>query len=406
MGETADSRPAVRQGRSVCGRTLSALRYRAADVSCAALNTFDRYLLREWLKILGILLCATLGLLFMQALYDNFRDLLEMRASAGEVAYYFAVLMPSFFTLVLPIALLLSLLFVLGQLHRRNEFLALRSAGIGVVRMTRTIWLAGSLLCVVMAWLNSTVIPRSVESSRRLWETLQYRHQAKLGQTGSAGVSYDVAFDNQRERRVWFFNRYSDLQGRAYGVSVSELDSRRRERARLTAREASYDRTRKIWTFRDGREQTYDPQTGETLSSTPFTEIVREDFREDPQLMLVFDRRPIDLSFFELQRIMDYFAYEDNPKFARYAVRYYGLLADTFVPLIIIAIAIPFAMTGVRVSPAVGVSKSLGLFVLYVLLARLGTQLGSKEIIHPLLAAWLPNLGMAAIAAWFVRTMR
>ena len=281
------------------------------------MNTFDRYLLREWLKILGILLCATLGLLFMQALYDNFRDLLEMRASAGEVAYYFAVLMPSFFTLVLPIALLLSLLFVLGQLHRRNEFLALRSAGIGVVRMTRTIWLAGSLLCIVMAWLNSTVIPRSVEASRRLWETLQYRHQAKLGQTGSR-------------------------------------------------------------------------------------EIVRENFHDDPRLMLVFDRRPIDLSFFELQRIMDYFAYEDNPKFARYAVRYYGLLADTFVPLIIIAIAIPFAMTGVRVSPAVGVSKSLGLFVLYVLLARLGTQLGGKEIIHPLLAAWLPNLGMA----WFVRTMR
>jgi len=371
-----------------------------------ALNTFDRYLLREWLKILGLLLCATLGLLFMQALYDNFRDLLEMRASAREVAFYFAVLMPSFFTLVLPIALLLSLLFVLGQLHRRNEFLALRSAGVGVMRMTRVIWLAGALLCVAMAWLNSTIIPHSVESSRRLSESLQYRWQEKAGKGERAGMVYDVAFDNRRERRMWFFNRYNSVQQRGYGVSVSELDAQRRERSRITAAEAAYEADRAAWIFRGGRQQTYDPVTGATVSSTPFAELARPEYHEDPQLMMVFDRRPADLSFFELERIMNFFANEDSPKFARYAVRYYGLLADTFVPLIIIAIAVPFAMSGVRVSPAVGVSKSIGFFVAYVLLARLGGQLGSKEILPPLLAAWIPNLGMAGIAIWLVRSMR
>lgn len=385
---------------------LSALRRRAGDVSSRALNTFDRYLLREWLKIFGLLLCAMLGLLFMQGLYDNFRDLLEMRASAGEVAFYFAVLMPSFFTLVLQISLLLSLLFVLGQLHRRNEFLALRSAGVGVMRMTRTIWLAGALLCVVMAWLNSTLVPWSVEAADRLHDSLKYRWEANSGQGERSGLIYDVGFDNQRDRRIWFINRYSKGRHRAYGVSVSELDPQRRERSRITASAAIYDAAAQAWRFSDGRVQTYDPLTGVTVSSEPFKDLERRDFHEDPDLIGVFDRRPIDLSFFELQRIMDHFAYEDNPKFARYAVRYYGLLADTFVPLIIIALAVPFAMAGVRVNPAVGVSKSLGLFVLYMLLARLGTQLGSNEVVNPILAAWVPNLGMAALAVWLVRSMR
>ncbi|QYM80456.1 LptF/LptG family permease [Horticoccus luteus] len=370
------------------------------------MNTFDHYLLREWLKIFGLLLCAMLGLLFMQGLYDNFRDLLEMRASAGEVAFYFAVLMPSFFTLVLQIALLLSLLFVLGQLHRRNEFLALRSAGVGVMRMTRVIWLAGALLCAVMVWLNSTLVPWSVEASERLRDSLKYRWQEKSGQADRAGLIFDVGFDNQRDRRIWFINRYSNAQHRAYGVSVSELDPQRRERERIIAGDGSYNAERKAWTFHEGRVQSYEPLTGVTMSSVPFATLERADFHEDPQLISVFDRRPVDLSFFELQRIMDYFAYEDNPKFARYAVRYYGLLADTFVPLIIIAIAVPFAMSGIRVNPAVGVSKSLGLFVLYMLLSRLGTQLGSNEVIDPILAAWVPNLGMAALAVWLVRSMR
>ena len=41
------------------------------------LNLIDRYILREWLKIFTLVLGATLGLLLMQALYDDFRDLVE-----------------------------------------------------------------------------------------------------------------------------------------------------------------------------------------------------------------------------------------------------------------------------------------------------------------------------------------
>ena len=60
--------------------------------------------------------------------------------------------------------------------------------------------------------------------------------------------------------------------------------------------------------------------------------------------------------------------------------------------LIILAIAIPFAVSGVRVSPAVGVSKSIGLFLLYYLLSSFATMLGGNGYMDPFWAAWLPNL--------------
>ena len=44
------------------------------------MNTFDRHLLREWLQILAIVLAATCGLLLLQVLYDDFRDLKELGA--------------------------------------------------------------------------------------------------------------------------------------------------------------------------------------------------------------------------------------------------------------------------------------------------------------------------------------
>ena len=87
-------------------------------------------------------------------------------------------------------------------------------------------------------------------------------------------------------------------------------------------------------------------------------------------------------------------------------MRYFGLIADTLGPLIVIAIAIPFAVSGVRVNPAVGVSKSIGLFFLYYLLASFSASLATKQLVEPATAAWLPNVGMALVAAWFFARLR
>ena len=147
-------------------------------------------------------------------------------------------------------------------------------------------------------------------------------------------------------------------------------------------------------------------ETGENLASTPFEDRFEGKFSEDPELMLLVDRRPIDLSFHELSRLIDYFEAERNPKGVPYAVRYFSLIADTLGPLIVIAIAIPFAVAGVRVNPAVGVSKSIGLFFLYYVLANIAGSLATKQLLEPAVAAWLPNIGMTALAGWFFARMR
>jgi lipopolysaccharide export system permease protein len=369
-------------------------------------NTFDRHLLREWLKILGLVLAASLGLLLMQVMYDSFRDLRDLGAKPADMAGYFAVTVPSFFAIVLPFALLVSLLFALGQMHRQLEFTAMRAAGVGLFRLTRPIWAAGVLCCGLTWWLNSSIIPWSVEESRAVFEDLQFRKEAKSASADYIGVIYDVAFDNQRAGRVWFFDRFSQFTQRGYGVSVSELDARRRETRRLLAGEAWFDAARHAWVFRHGRELDFDVESGVPGSSRPFEEKVEPAFAEDPKLMMLVDHRPEDLSFFELRRVIDYYQSMGNTRGIAYAVRYFGLLADTLGPLIVIGIAVPFAMSGVRVNPAVGVSKSIGLFLLYYVLSTFAASLATKQLMTPEVAAWLPNLGMAGLAAWFFARMR
>jgi len=49
-------------------------------------NTFDRHLLREWLQILGLVLLATGGLLVVQVLFSDLRDLNQVGARPLELA--------------------------------------------------------------------------------------------------------------------------------------------------------------------------------------------------------------------------------------------------------------------------------------------------------------------------------
>ena len=62
----------------------------------APLNTFDRHLLREWLAILGLMLVLMCGLLLVQVMYDDFRDLREAGARGFDLWRYVLVAIPGF----------------------------------------------------------------------------------------------------------------------------------------------------------------------------------------------------------------------------------------------------------------------------------------------------------------------
>jgi lipopolysaccharide export system permease protein len=353
------------------------------------LNTFDRHLLREWLTILGLVLCAMLGLLLVQVLYDDFRSLRDVGARGVDLIMY----------------VLVSLMFVLGKLHRANELTALRAAGVGFLRMTAPVWIIGVMACGLSWWLNTRVVPWSVKESSELRDFLQFRKESGSLTPDLTGATYSVGFNNPQAGRMWFFNRYSQFTKRGYGVTVSLLDDQRREVTRIVATEAWLEPERG-WVFKQGRELSFRADTGEMQASAPFIEKEEPDFREDPKLMLLIDRKPNDLSLPQLRSLIDYFAASANPKGTRYAVRYFSLIADTIAPLIVIAIAIPFAVTGVRVNPAVGVSKSIGLFFIYYILATIASALATKQLIEPQIAAWIPNVGMTALAVWFFARLR
>ena len=76
------------------------------------------------------------------------------------------------------------------------------------------------------------------------------------------------------------------------------------------------------------------------------------------------------------------------------------------MPAIVALIAIPFAVSGMRVNPAVSVSKCLGLFLAYMLLQKAFYALGGGGSIDSAIAVWIPNVVFFLGGSWLFLRMK
>lgn len=366
----------------------------------------DRYVFKEWAVGFALTLGVIVGILILQSMYDTLPDLLDAEASLRQIVYYYSLELPTYLPAILPIAFLVSLLFSLGSLHRNNEIVAMRASGASLLRISRSLWLAGFVLSLFVLYLTASLVPRSVESARTFFENLEYAAEGDGLESHEQGLIYNLGFDNRKDGRLWFMNRFSERAWLGMGVNVHTRDAAGHELSRLSAREAYYDDTRGYWVFVDGRELVMNIETEDPLRIISFEKRIFEDFHEDPSLMLALHKKPKELSLFEIRRIIDAVSPEENPAVHAYLVRYFSLFAAPFSCFVLVGIAVPFAVSGVRASPMVGVSKCMGFFVLFYAFMSVASLLGERQIVSAPVAAWLPNMAMLLIAVVLFRKAR
>ena len=366
----------------------------------------DGYIFSEWLRWFALSLAATLGILVLEDIYNDLPELFKMGVQGQEVLRYYAVLLPSFLPTVLPISLLISVFLGLGNLHRHNEITALRSVGLSLWRISRILWLVGIFISVGLLYLNAQLVPSSIEKARTMRERFALSYQVSEGVKGDFGTIYNLTFYNHRERRLWFMNRFNEYESRGNGVTVSTLHQTGREEFRIVAREVYYEPEAKRWIFYEGRIIEFDAKSGQALRSLPFIQRPYVEFEEQPVLMSSLEKRPKDLSLFQLYHVLAYLQAGEDPRLPAYEVRYHSILANPFSIIIVIGLAIPFAVSGVRVNPMVGVAKTVGLFFAYYLVANVATLMGERGILDPISAGWFPNSIMVLTALWLNRRQK
>lgn len=352
------------------------------------MKLLNKYVLNEWISAFAATLIATCGILLMEAMYTELQDLVIYGASAHKIfSYYYRVIL-SVLPTTIPISLFISVLFSLGKLNNNNEIVAMRASGISVQQISAPIIAAGIVLSGICLILNTSISPKAFEKNRRFLTNIKLEYRSKVANTDSVFLASNYTFNNQQQNRLWFIGKFNLKTKECLNVNVYQNNNDNVEILRISANKAIFDPLQNTWTFINGKETQYDKNTKLPVFSKNFDQKIVNNFKETPDLISTFNKKFQDLSFKDLKAMMKNVS--DKSSIAQYSVKYYSVLATSLSCIVISILSIPFALTGVRKNPAVGIAKSIGLLFLFYVTTNISHSLGKSGILNYVIAAWLP----------------
>lgn len=360
----------------------------------------QRYILSEWLKIFLIAACLVMGLIVVQEVYSKLNGLITRGATGGEILLSFLLTIPRFLPSIIPMVLLLSVLFSVSAMHRKNEIIAMKAAGVSLWKISQPLLGAALVCAVAILYLNGSFIPWSVQKQEQLSRQIFSREIQKPEDNirKQEGRILNLGSLNFQENRLWLISVFQAFEKKGEGVTVYEIDASGRERYRIRAAAAQYRESSGSWVFYNGNELFYDGVSDEPFRNQAFEVLEKTDYHDLPDIMVALRKKPQDLSLYELRQVLDAYQGFENPELVPYKVRFYRILTSPFSCFLVVGFGVPFAVAGVRTNPMIGISKAFGMFLVYFVISNISTVLGEGGYVSPLISAMIPLFFVGLIA--------
>jgi len=215
------------------------------------MNGFTRYVLRQ--LIVGmILLTAGLSCIIWLSQSLRFVEMIvNQGVSIGTFLYLTMLMLPSFLTIILPIALFCIVLFVYSKLISDRELVVMRAAGQGQWALAKPAVILASVVVLLGYALNLYLLPNSYKSFRELqWKIRNYSHV----------LLKEGAFTNMGNITVYVRERSSD--GQLLGILAYDRRNPDKPETWMAAKGALVETAEgaRVAMF-DGNRQTVDRQT-------------------------------------------------------------------------------------------------------------------------------------------------
>jgi lipopolysaccharide export system permease protein len=343
------------------------------------LRIHDRYLLKQYLKILAFGIFAFVVIFITVDVFEKIDKFLDNNARLTDIAVYYFYSVPYILTYIIPVSLLLGTIFAMGMMSRRNELTALIAAGISLVRIATPIFITAVLVSIGSTYFNDEVVARA---NRKGDEVMRYRIEHNT--PPPPGIKHNFHYLGARGF-VYLARNYNHENRALYDVVIQQFDGNSLMR-RLDARRAHWKDG--LWTLTDGVERVFE-QDLETVR--PFDEMEMPQIEETPE---DFGKKEIEQDNMTYGELLDYIdkVRRSGGEVRRYLVDLYFKLSFPLAGSIFVLIGVAFASGKRKPSIATGFGVTLLVSFLYYGVLRVGQTLGHNGIIPPLLAAQLGNV--------------
>ena len=358
------------------------------------LSLIDRYLARS----IAVPLFGTLILAAMLLVLDKMLRLFDFVVNTGGpvsvVWRMLANLLPEYFSLGIPIGLMMGILLAFRKLALSSELDALRGIGMGFGRLLRVPYMYAAVLML----LNVMIVGYIQPYAHYKYEGLRFDLRS-----GALGASIKVGEFNHVGRKITLRIDRSEAHGtRLQGIFV-QVDDPSKGSVAATAeggRFLSTDDPRVIlFRLHNGRLVQQSPKFPAPRTLTfnsydlPITVPAIDQFR---QRGIDFD----EMFFNELFRIgyRGGAANREQQLGAQsdFNFRIVEILMMAMLPMLAVALAVPPK----RSTSALGIFVGIVLVVAYHKVNQYGQFAGAQGRLNPIVAMWVPFAGLAGLIGW------
>jgi LPS export ABC transporter permease LptG/LPS export ABC transporter permease LptF len=353
-------------------------------------NILDRYILREFLKILALVLISVIALFVIIDFTETAKDARESGASASTILTYYRFQIFTIINWTLPISVLVATLVTFALLQKNNEVTAVKSSGVSLYRIGAPIVAVAVVMSVLAYFILDFVLPYSTRRADEMKRRID---------------GNQVVASTSTQQKLWYLGKghyilnflgYDAQNKRLTQVQVFEFDPAAfRLTRRVYAQRATWNG--RAWAFENGWMRSF-PDNG-PYTWTEIKEPVALFYSETPDDFATEVKAPEQMTYAQLRR---YIATLRESGYAadELTVRLYEKTSWPAISIVMALIAMPFAFRMGRRGALYGVGIALGVGLAYWMIYRIFTNFGDVGNLPPLLSAWAANILFALGAVY------
>lgn len=363
------------------------------------MKIIERYFLKEFLRLF-LLMSVGLGFIYsLIELVNKIEGFAPYKPSTGDLIFYSALNLPGYLVYLMPMATLISSLFVISHAGRKKETTAIKAGGGSVKKILRPLVYTGMVIGLAGFMLSEFVVPDFSKMAHELSDSITKKQRLLAFKEGTAWL--------RTKDRIIKLGVYLPERDVIKGVSIMRVAEdmlvERIEAAYAEWRpaEAGLEASNKTPHIKD--PSSFEPSRGGAWNLKDVTvydiksgkikayKELQSDIIDPPEILAKGMQKPEEMNVREL------FAYtkrlkEAGIKNVKMAVDINSRLSFPLINIIMVMLGLSLAGIGRMESGLVTTAIAVFVSLLYWLGYTSALSLGYTGLLPPMFAAWLVPL--------------
>ena len=358
------------------------------------MKKLDKYIIGQFLSNFLLSIISFLIVFLLVDLIDRLDKFIDTEMPNNDIFQYYILTIPWFISIAMPMALLLSTVFTIGLLQKRNEITAIKASGISIKRIGSSLLLIGALFSILLFYFDNNIVTQAMHSRSEL--EIKYFKKNKSSQTRKQNIHRQI-----NDKNVLIINKYNFKKKSAKNISILSFNNNEIS-SRIDADIMVWDEKLNIWNIPHHTKRLFKNDTMNYKSIKKDT-VLNLNF--SPLDLTKESVKPEEMNYFELNEFVKKLK-SNGLKEPKWEVNLHFKSAFACSSFLMILFGFSLSITKPRSNIGIGIGLSIFTIFLYYAALKFGQALGYKGILNPFISVWNANLIFLIIGTYLYSKSR